>query len=85
MQATAREVHVPPVLQDLRTGTAERHIALEKRLPFFSDSLDAKAFQRLMQAYYGFYRPLESALQDSSVFPADFELATLFRSARHYP
>ncbi|UUQ65845.1 biliverdin-producing heme oxygenase [Pseudomonas fuscovaginae UPB0736] len=75
MQATAREVHVPPVLQDLRTGTAERHIALEKRLPFFSDSLDSKAFQRLMQAYYGFYRPLESALQDSSVFPADFELA----------
>jgi hypothetical protein len=35
MQAKAREVYVPPVLQDLRAGTAELHIALEKRLPFF--------------------------------------------------
>ncbi|MCU7249776.1 biliverdin-producing heme oxygenase [Pseudomonas koreensis] len=74
MQATAREVFVPPVLQDLRTGTAELHIALEKRLPFFSDSLDLSAFERLMRAYYGFYLPLESALQDSEAVPADFDL-----------
>lgn len=75
MQAKAREVYVPPVLQDLRAGTAELHIALEKRLPFFSDALDLNAFMRLMQAYYGFYRPLESALQDSQSVPADFDLA----------
>lgn len=74
MQATAREVHVPPVLQDLRAGTAERHIALEKRLPFFSEALDSKAFARLMQAYYGFYLPLESALRRCSAFPVDFDL-----------
>ncbi|HEX4549565.1 biliverdin-producing heme oxygenase [Pseudomonas sp.] len=75
MQAKAREVYVPPVLQDLRAGTAELHIALEKRLPFFSDTLDSSAFERLMQAYYGFYRPLESALLDSGVIPVDFDLA----------
>jgi heme oxygenase len=75
MQAKAREVYVPPVLQDLRAGTAELHIALEKRLPFFSDTLDSNAFVRLMQAYYGFYRPLESALLDSGVMPVDFDLA----------
>ncbi|CAI8759071.1 heme oxygenase (biliverdin-IX-beta and delta-forming) [Pseudomonas sp. IT-93MI4] len=75
MQAKAREVYVPPVLQDLRAGTAELHIALEKRLPFFSDTLDSNAFLRLMQAYYGFYRPLESALLDSGVIPVDFDLA----------
>jgi len=75
MQAKAREVYVPPVLQDLRAGTAELHIALEKRLPFFSDTLDSNAFVRLMQAYYGFYRPLESALLDSGVIPVDFDLA----------
>ncbi|MBV4477033.1 biliverdin-producing heme oxygenase [Pseudomonas botevensis] len=74
MQATVREVFVPPVLQDLRTGTAELHIALEKRLPFFSDSLDLSAFERLMRAYYGFYLPLERALQDSEAVPADFDL-----------
>ncbi|WP_338801559.1 biliverdin-producing heme oxygenase [Pseudomonas sp. RSB 5.4] len=75
MQAKAREVYVPPVLQDLRAGTAELHIALEKRLPFFSDTLDSNAFGRLMQAYYGFYQPLESALLDSGVIPFDFDLA----------
>ncbi|KPA95239.1 MULTISPECIES: biliverdin-producing heme oxygenase [Pseudomonas] len=74
MQATAREVHVPPVLQELRTGTAERHIALEKRLPFFSDTFDSNAFQQLMQAYYGFYQPLEQALRNSSALPDDFDL-----------
>lgn len=72
MQSKNREV--PPVLQDLRTGTAELHIALEKRLPFFSDSLDLQAFERLMQAYYGFYRPLEAALQDCTSAPTDFDL-----------
>jgi heme oxygenase len=74
MQAKAREVYVPPVLQDLRAGTAELHIALEKRLPFFSDTLDTQAFVRLMQAYYGFYLPLESVLLRSNAIPADFEL-----------
>ncbi|CAI8816105.1 biliverdin-producing heme oxygenase [Pseudomonas serboccidentalis] len=75
MQAKAREVYVPPVLQDLRAGTAELHIALEKRLPFFSEQLDANAFRRLMQAYYGFYRPLESALLANACIPADFDIA----------
>ena len=74
MQAKAREVYVPPVLQDLRAGTAELHIALEKRLPFFSDTLDTQAFVRLMQAYYGFYLPLENALLHSDAMPADFDL-----------
>jgi heme oxygenase len=74
MQAKAREVYVPPVLQDLRAGTAELHIALEKRLPFFSDTLDTQAFVRLMQAYYGFYLPLENALLRSDAMPADFDL-----------
>ncbi|KAB0486917.1 Heme oxygenase [Pseudomonas reinekei] len=74
MQAKAREVCVPPVLKDLRAGTAELHITLEKRLPFFSDTLDTPAFVRLMQAYYGFYLPLENALLDSHSIPADFDL-----------
>nr|WP_315447698.1 biliverdin-producing heme oxygenase [uncultured Pseudomonas sp.] len=74
MQAKAREVYVPPVLQDLRAGTAELHIALEKRLPFFSDTLDIPSFVHLMQAYYGFYQPLENALQRSGSVPDDFDL-----------
>lgn len=81
MQAKAREVYVPPVLQDLRAGTAELHIALEKRLPFFSDTLDTQAFERLMQAYYGFYRPLEQALQASNAIPDDFDLTPRLKTA----
>ena len=71
---------MPPVLQDLRAGTAELHIALEKRLPFFSDTLDLQAFERLMRAYYGFYQPLESALQDSGQLPADFDLVSRLKT-----
>ncbi|WP_296277244.1 biliverdin-producing heme oxygenase [Pseudomonas sp. UBA7530] len=80
MQAKAREVPVLPVLQDLRAGTAKMHIGLEKQLPFFSDLLDRNAFQRLMQAYYGFYLPLENALLDSDVIPADFDLVSRLKA-----
>jgi heme oxygenase len=80
MPAKAREVYVPTVLQDLRAGTAELHIALEKRLPFFSDALDKSAFQRLMQAYYGFYLPMETALRSSGVSPVDFDLAARMKA-----
>ncbi|MBD9439819.1 biliverdin-producing heme oxygenase [Pseudomonas sp. PDM04] len=76
MPIQSKPSSVPPVLQDLRAGTAELHIALEKRLPYFSDTLDTPAFNRLMQAYYGFYLPLETALQDSDSMPVDFNLKT---------
>ncbi|MGG2399158.1 biliverdin-producing heme oxygenase [Pseudomonas sp. SH1-B] len=74
MQAKAREVPVPPVLQDLRAETVELHVSLEKKLPFFSARFDTHAFQRLMQAYYGFYLPLEHALLDGDATPTDFDL-----------
>lgn len=80
MQSKAREVPVLPVLQDLRAGTAKLHIRLEKQLPFFSDLLDTNAFQRLMQAYYGFYLPLENALLDTDVTPADFDLVSRLKA-----
>ena len=80
MQAKAREVPVLPVLQDLRAGTAELHIRLERQLPFFSDQLDTNAFQRLMQAYYGFYMPLENALLDSDMTSADFDLVSRLKA-----
>lgn len=73
--------NVPTVLQDLRAGTAELHIALEKRLPFFSDSLNIETFTRLMQAYFGFYRPLESALGESGFIPRDFNLTARLKTA----
>ncbi len=63
----------PSLLEALRTGTALLHVALEKRLPFFCDQLDADWYQRLLQAYYGFYQPMEVALYDSGLIPEGYD------------
>lgn len=63
----------PSLLETLRAGTALLHVALEKRLPFFSERLDTEWYQRLLQAYYGFYQPMEVALYDSGLIPEGFD------------
>ncbi|MFJ2383094.1 biliverdin-producing heme oxygenase [Pseudomonas protegens] len=68
-----QDTTAPTLLQDLRAGTATLHVALEKRLPFFSEHLDAAWYQRLIQAYFGFYQPLEAALHDSGLIPAGYD------------
>lgn len=59
----------PSLIQALRTETAELHVALEKRLPFFSPQLDLDLYRRLMAAYYGFYQPLEQRLHVLALTP----------------
>ena len=80
MHSMAPEVGVPSLLEALRTGTALLHIALEKRLPFFSEHLDAAGYQRLLQAYCGFYQPMEAALYDSGLIPEGFDQALRAKS-----
>ena len=63
----------PSLLEALRTGTALLHVALEKRLPFFCERLDADWYQRLLQAYYGFYGPMEVALYDNGLIPEGYD------------
>ncbi len=75
MHPQALEVAAPSLLEALRTGTGLLHVALEKRLPFFSEQLDADWYQRLLQAYYGFYRPMEAALFDGGLIPDGFDSA----------
>ena len=65
---------LPPVLAELRSGTHTLHVALEKRLPFFSDSLDTGLYTRLLAAYYGFYQAIEDALTHSAWIPPGFDL-----------
>ncbi|MEE1922631.1 biliverdin-producing heme oxygenase [Pseudomonas sp. 148P] len=81
MQPTSFDVASASVLQALRASTGELHIALEKRLPFFSDTLDIPAFRLLMQAYHGFYAPLEAALQQAAGLSADFDLQPRYKTA----
>ncbi|WP_439864102.1 biliverdin-producing heme oxygenase [Pseudomonas antarctica] len=73
MHSQAHDVGVPSLLEALRTGTGLLHVALEKRLPFFSERLDTLWYQRLLQAYYGFYGPMEAALYDSGLIPDGFD------------
>jgi heme oxygenase (biliverdin-IX-beta and delta-forming) len=63
----------PSLIQALRTETAELHVALEKRLPFFSDQLDLVFYRRLMAAYYGFYQPLEQRLHALALIPTGLD------------
>ena len=73
MHSQAHDVSAPTLLEALRTGTALLHVALEKRLPFFSERLDADWYERLLRAYYGFYAPMEAALYDIGLIPEGFD------------
>lgn len=73
MHSQAHDVSAPSLLEALRTGTGLLHVALEKRLPFFSEQLDANWYRRLLQAYYGFYGPMEAALYDSGLIPDGYD------------
>lgn len=51
---------LPLILGELRIATTVQHQRLEKRIPFFT--ADLALYTRLIEAYYGFYRPLEDLL-----------------------
>jgi len=73
MHSKVHDVGAPSVLEALRSGTALLHVALEKRLPFFSTRLDDDWYRRLLQAYYGFYGPMEASLSESGLIPVGFD------------
>ena len=75
MHSQAHDGGTPSLLEALRAGTGLLHVALEKRLPFFSEHLDAGWYQRLIQAYYGFYGPMEAALYGCDLIPEGFDPA----------
>lgn len=69
MSATFSLDRPTELLQALRTSTGPLHVRLEERMPFFTPSLDASLYFRLLKAYYGFYQPLEEALVASGLMP----------------
>ncbi len=73
MQSQAPDLGAPSLLEALRAGTGLLHVALEKRLPFFAQDLDADWYRHLLQAYYGFYAPIEAALHDSGLIAAGYD------------
>ncbi|KJH78446.1 biliverdin-producing heme oxygenase [Pseudomonas sp. ES3-33] len=75
MNSVVGRAAVCPLLQYLRSGTGTLHIALEKRLPFFSPALDLAHYRRIIQAYCGFYKPLERRLLEHAEILSEFGLA----------
>ncbi|RMM39673.1 Heme oxygenase [Pseudomonas syringae pv. aptata] len=71
MPASFSCVNPPKLLDALRAETRPLHVKLEKRMPFFSPALDHALYLRLLQAYYGFYAPLEAILHGSALIPAE--------------
>jgi heme oxygenase len=55
---------VPTIRNDLSAATSLLHRRLEARLPFATT--DVAVYRRTLQAYYGFYQPLECLLADSA-------------------
>jgi heme oxygenase len=82
--AEPQRPQVSRILAELRDATRHNHDALERRLPFMSADLDILLYRRLMQAYYGFYSPLEHRLQqvehlDSIIGPKRYKASVLHR------
>lgn len=69
MSATPLSDTAPQLLAALRAATRELHVGMEKRMPFFTPSLNPALYLRLLQAYYGFYQPLEALLTASALMP----------------
>ena len=51
---------LPLIQGELRLATTVQHQRLENRIPFFT--ADLTLYTRLIEAYYGFYRPVEDLL-----------------------
>lgn len=67
--STARESETgvstrPPLHEALRTATATAHHRLENRLPLTSNTLTLERYRLVLEAFYGFYKPLETALDN---------------------
>jgi len=59
---------VSPIHRDLRAATSHLHRRLDTRLPF--SNADITIYRRVIQAYYGFYLPLEWLLAgQASIIP----------------
>jgi heme oxygenase (biliverdin-IX-beta and delta-forming) len=61
---TIEQLNAPTIRRVLSAATSLLHRRLEARLPFAT--LDVAIYRRTLEAYYGFYRPLERVLADAA-------------------
>lgn len=59
------------ILTRLRLETRDEHKDLERVLDFTGNALTRDVYCQRLKQYYGFYRPLEAALQTRCAFAAD--------------
>ena len=56
---------VSPIRARLRETTSAQHRELEERLDLLNPALSLARYRRILEAFYGFYRPLETALAET--------------------
>lgn len=60
--AVVGEDAVPGFLRALRAATADAHRRLERRLPLVRPDVGLADYLRILQAYHGYFAPLDAAL-----------------------
>jgi heme oxygenase len=51
------------ILTQLREGTRSHHTSIEKSIPVFRKDLNLVNYTHILERFYGFYEPLEAALE----------------------
>jgi heme oxygenase len=82
MVNTTLSTSAPSILKRLRSETSERHTALERRLPLMDPRLSRDGYQSIIEAFFGYYAPLEVQLSGASVWA---ELEFDFAARRKVP
>lgn len=52
-----------PFLSRLRLATRDTHVAIERTLALTEPGLTSGGYQRVLEKFYGYYRPVEEHLQ----------------------
>lgn len=92
-EATSASVAPASILSRLRLETRGEHVAVEQLLGLMGVSLTPEGYRHLLEQFYGFYAPLEKALQareltlpsaTRSALVARLKKSALLRQDLHY-
>lgn len=80
-EALAQRYALATPMQQLKVATEARHIAMEQTVDLIKTSSSLATYQALLQRFYGFYVPLETALRQLPWDQAGFDIEARLKSA----
>jgi len=60
----------PGVMEVLRSSTAEQHLSVELLMPFFRDDFSLQVYRSTLEAFLGFFEPIEELVSVAADWPA---------------